>query len=303
GVLAVFLSVTNEAGTSMAQPLTIKIEPGLEAPVVVSALRAAGTVGENFVFEILATNMPEQRPLPPSAKLDAQDLPSGLGVNTSTGIISGTPEEAGLFIVSLTATNEAGEGNPKLIVIKIEAALDAPEITSGSEAAAQVGKTFSFQVTATNTPTSYDADHSVAWLSIDTAAGTLTGTPTEPGTFYVGLTAANESGTSDESGLEITVYPAPETPKITSTRETTGKIGVDFEYQILASNTPTSYAVSGLPAGLTLDSETGLISGSPTASGTFDVVMVASNENGEGEEATLTMTISPRTEIRIVIGE
>ncbi len=299
GVSAVYLSATNDAGTSMPQPLTIKIDPSLEAPNITSALRASGKVGDEFSFEITASNMPEDRPLPPSAELDAIGLPSGLGVNAATGIISGTPEEAGLFIVTLVATNETGQGNPKYMYLKIQAALDAPVISSPQKVSAQVGKSFSYQIVASNSPNSYDADHDISWLGVNTATGKLSGTPTEPGTYYAGLFAENESGASDMAPLEIVVYPAAETPKITSEREATGKIGNEFSYQIEATNDPTSFTVSGLPAGLTLDPTTGEISGSPSASGSFEIVMLAANANGKGDAAIVVFEISSRIEITV----
>ncbi|MBD5779726.1 putative Ig domain-containing protein [Pelagicoccus sp. NFK12] len=299
-ITSVLLSVSNEAGTSAPQPFTIKIEPALEAPVITSSLNISGTVGEELSYTINATNMPEERPLPPSAEFDAVGLPSGLGVNTATGIVSGIPEEAGSYIATLVASNETGEGAPRFLNIKIKPAPTAPVVTSVFRVGAQVGKSFNYQIVATNAPTSYDADHAIAWLVADTETGSLSGTPTKPGVFYASLFAVNEAGYSEPSPLEITVYPAADTPKMTSERSAEGKVGSPFEYQIEASNNPTSFKVSGLPAGLSLNPSTGVISGTPTASGTFDIVVVGSNGNGEGAKATLVLKISPKTAFTIV---
>ncbi len=300
-LVSVYLTATNDAGTSLPQPLTIKIEPSLEAPVIVSSLRVRGMVGEDFEYQIDATNMPDERPLPPSAEFDAIGLPSGLGVNNATGIISGTPEEAGIFVVTLAASNASGDGQSKFLLMSIDPALDAPVVFGATRVSAQVGKSFDYRIRATNTPTSYDAEHAISWLSVNTSTGDLTGTPDEPGEHTVGLFATNDSGTSDPGPLVIVVYPAADTPKIVSERSATGKIGEVFSYAIEATNTPTSYKVSGLPAGLSLNSSTGLISGTPTASGTFEISMVASNANGEGAQTELVLVISPRQEITIIV--
>lgn len=300
-ITSVLLTVTNDAGTSAPQPFTIKIAPSLEAPIITSSLRITGTVGEEIEYVIEASNMPDERPLPPSAEFDAVGLPNGLGINSATGAISGVPEEAGLFITTLVATNETGEGAPRFLSIKIKPAPTAPVVTSVFRVGAQVGKSFDYQIAASNNPTSYDAEHSISWLTADTETGSLTGTPTKPGVYYAALFASNDAGESDPGPLEITVYPAANTPKITSERVAEGKIGSEFTYQIEGSNTPTSYAVSGLPAGLTLNPTTGAISGTPTASGAFEIVAVASNENGEGTQTILLFKISPKTEITIVV--
>src|SRR5207248_3462033 len=67
---------------------------------------------------------------------------------------------------------------------------------------------------------------------------------------------------------------------------------VAFSYQITATNNPTSYSATGLPAGLTVNTTTGLISGTPTTAGTYTVTISATNSGGTGS-ATLTLTIKP----------
>ena len=66
-----------------------------------------------------------------------------------------------------------------------------------------------------------------------------------------------------------------EAPVITSKATASGTVGIAFSYQITATNTPTSYSATGLPTGLTINSRTGLISGTPTAAGTSTVTIAA----------------------------
>ena len=80
---------------------------------------------------------------------------------------------------------------------------------------------------------------------------------------------------------------------ITSASTASGTVGSAFSYQITATNTPTSYGATGLPAGLSVNSGTGLISGTPTAAGTSTVTLSATNGGGTGN-ATLTLTITTR---------
>ncbi len=80
-------------------------------------------------------------------------------------------------------------------------------------------------------------------------------------------------------------------PVISSATSASGTAGNSFSYQITATNTPTSYGASGLPAGLTLNSTTGLISGTPTAAGTSTVALSATNSGGTGT-ANLSLSIA-----------
>ena len=67
---------------------------------------------------------------------------------------------------------------------------------------------------------------------------------------------------------------------ITSATTASGTVGSAFSYQITATNTPTSYGATGLPAGLSVNTATGLISGTPTAAGTSTVTLSATNSAG-----------------------
>jgi hypothetical protein len=80
-------------------------------------------------------------------------------------------------------------------------------------------------------------------------------------------------------------------PVITSATTTSGTTGKALSYQITATGTPTSYGATGLPAGLSVNSGTGLISGTPTSAGTSTVTLSACNAGGTGK-ATLAVTIA-----------
>ena len=80
-------------------------------------------------------------------------------------------------------------------------------------------------------------------------------------------------------------------PVITSPTTANGTVGQAFTYQITASNTPTSFNATGLLAGLSVNTSTGLISGTPTAAGTSTVSISAANSAGTDTE-TLTLTVS-----------
>jgi len=68
--------------------------------------------------------------------------------------------------------------------------------------------------------------------------------------------------------------------------------GTSMTFQCAATNTPTSWAASNLPTGLSINGSTGLISGTPTLAGIFTSTIFATNDVGTGQ-ATITFTISP----------
>ncbi len=85
------------------------------------------------------------------------------------------------------------------------------------------------------------------------------------------------------------------TPSITSALTANGVVGTPFSYQILASGAASSYSAAPLPAGLTINPATGLISGTPTVNTVANVTIGATNAAGTSTK-TLQVTIgSPQT--------
>lgn len=80
-------------------------------------------------------------------------------------------------------------------------------------------------------------------------------------------------------------------PQITSATAASTQIGSAFSYTIVAGNTPTTYSATGVPNGLSLNSATGVISGTPTALGTTVITLYATNAAGTGT-AILILRVS-----------
>ena len=275
----VTLSASNSGGIGNAT-LTLTIKPAV--PVITSATTASGTVGSAFSYQITASNTP--------TSYGATGLPAGLSVNSTSGLISGTLTTAATSTVTLSASNSGGTGSASLTLTIAAAPIPAPVITSATTASGTVGSAFSYQITASNTPTSYGATGLPAGLSVNSTSGLISGTLTTAATSTVTLSASNSGGTGSAS-LTLTIAAAPiPAPVITSATTASGTVGSAFSYQITASNTPTSYGATGLPAGLSVNSTSGLISGTPTAAGTSTVTLSATNSGGTGN-ATLTLTI------------
>ncbi len=92
-------------------------------PVISSPTMATAGPGQPFSYQIVATNLlgtssVSQLPAKSeSAVFSASNLPSGLTIDSSSGLISGTPTGIGLFIVPISASNAAGTGQADLILL------------------------------------------------------------------------------------------------------------------------------------------------------------------------------------------
>ncbi len=110
------------------------------------------------------------------------------------------------------------------------------------------------------------------------------------------INALGSPGGSDWTGgltLNGSTVVASAGPVITSPTSASGTAGAPFiTYPITATGVPTSYGATGLPPGLTLNSVTGAISGTPTTAGTYVVTISATNTSGT-TTTTVTIVIAP----------
>ena len=161
-------------------------------PVITSATMDTAFVDKAFTYQIEAANG--------ATSYGVGGLFAGITVNKETGLISGTPTGAGTHTLTLQAANAGGTGTA-MLALKV---LATPSITSKDTAAATVGKTFSYQITATNDPTSFGVGGLFKGITVNQTTGLISGTPTAAGTHSLDLRAANAGGTGDET-LTLTV--------------------------------------------------------------------------------------------------
>ena len=218
---------------------------------------------------------------------------------TYTSVMSGTFENKVLHFTTGTAattitlaTTAKRAFLDNIIVTKTASAVSPPVIGSSLTQSGTVGIAFSYQITASGSPTSYGATGLPGGLGINTSTGAITGTPTVAGTSNVTISATNGSGTGTAT-LVITVNSSASAPVISSSLVAGATVDTAFSYQIVANgSTPTSYGAVGLPAGLNVNTSTGAITGTPTVAGTSNVTISATNGSGTGS-ATLVITVSP----------
>ena len=99
-------SVDTGADTGWVDQLSL--DSAQQGPSIISDLSASGIVGVPFQYQIVATKNP--------TSYSSGTLPGGLSLNTSNGLISGTPTAEGIFVVDITATNAQGSNTESLSI-------------------------------------------------------------------------------------------------------------------------------------------------------------------------------------------
>src|SRR5208337_4831209 len=223
-------------------------------------------------------------------------LPAGLTLNPSTGEVTGTPTAPGAFTVQVT-DSLGGVGTACMI------AINPPlSVTCAANNTGDVGVPFNsgpMTVTGGAMPYTFSIGSGMlpAGLTLNTSTGAVTGTPTASGTFTVQVTdALGNVGTA----CAITINPAL---KVTCQANNMGTQGVPFNsgpMTVTGGTAPYTFSIGSgtLPAGLTLNTSTGAITGTPTASGSFTVQVTDAN----GAVGTAcTITINPPVSASCVV--
>jgi len=153
------------------------------APVV-TGIDQTGNVGSAFSYQVQATNSPSSY-----AVASGSNLPGGLSLNTSNGLISGTPTTAGTFATDITATNGAGTSAPTTINFTI--AKGAQTLTGFTDQSKYLSSTpFTFPANTTN------ANLAITYASSNPAVATVSGntiTITGVGTSNITATQSGDN--------------------------------------------------------------------------------------------------------------
>jgi hypothetical protein len=230
----------------------------------------------------------------------ASGLPTGLSINSTTGVISGTATKAGTYTVTVTGKDSTGPTGSATYTWNVGTATNTVTVTNPGSQTGIVGTAASLQISASDSASgqtlTYSASGLPAGLSISSTTGLISGTPTTAGSSSATVTATDTTGAKGSASFTWTVSTATgNTVTVTNPGNQTGTVGTAVSLQISASDSASgqtlTYSASGLPAGLSI-STAGKISGTPTTAATSSVTVTATDTTGAKGSATFTWTVS-----------
>ncbi|MBV9607850.1 MAG: putative Ig domain-containing protein, partial [Solirubrobacterales bacterium] len=257
-----------------------------------------GTVGTAVSLQIAASDSASGQTLTYSAT----GLPPGLSINSSTGLISGTPTTAGTSSVTVTVKDSTGATGTTTFSWTVNAATgNTITVTNPGNQSGTVGAAVSLQIHATDSASgqalTYTATGLPAGLSINGSTGLISGTPTTAGTSSVSVFVTDPTRAKGSATFTWTINAAANTVTVTNPGSQTSTAGTAISaLQIQATDSASgqtlTYGATGLPAGLTISSS-GQITGTPTTAGTSSVTVTATDGTGAKGTATFSWTVNP----------
>jgi Bacterial Ig domain/Putative Ig domain/Regulator of chromosome condensation (RCC1) repeat len=273
--------------------ITMNIAPADVAPTITSPLPVSGTVGVAYSHTFAANGNPTTF----TYSVVSGSMPTGLTLS-AVGVISGTPTTASSSSFVVQVSNGIAPAGNQTASIQIAPAPASPSFTASSPSATgTVGvayPTYTFAATGVPATMTYSVSSGALPNGLTlTSNGVLSGTPTTADSSTFQVTATNGTLPNATVSITIDVVVPNSAPVFASTVVPGGTTGSAYSFTFVATGVPVtmtySLAVGTLPSGLALSSA-GVLSGIPTASGTFTFGVKA--VNGPGSETTRSVTVA-----------
>ncbi len=241
-------------------------------------------------------------------------LPAGVGVNQSTGVLSGSPEQSGNFSFRLRASESFRPEAPivsDLYTMVVAPALISFNLAQTPPAEVWAGTSFSTQLSASGAPGPFTFSGTSLPPGFTVNGSTFGGQFSTAGTFTYQLKAAN--GQSDVTRQYTTAVYSALTASLSGVPQVSATSGTPITNVTLSPSGgkgPYTYGTTGsLPPGVTFDS--GTLSGTPYGPGTYSFALTVAQSFGNvpafststftmnvaAEPITLALSPNPPTEV------
>ena len=276
------LQVSDTSGAKTSGPFSITVGPGV---TITTSSLPNGIAGTAYSQTLAASG----GTVPYTWSVGAGTLPSGLSLSAS-GTISGTPSAAANATFTVQVADSLGGKASATFTIAIVQALTVTTPAGLATGAAQSPYSQSFTAAGGVPPYTWQSSGTLPAGLTFSASGTLSGTPTQVGTFPFSVKVTDKAGSQASGSYSVVIASglAIATPPVLPAAEAGVAYGQTL--QPVGGSPPYQWVVSAgsLPGGLSF-SGGGLISGIPAASGTF--TFTAQVTDGNSNQATKQFTL------------
>ncbi len=287
GPASIALTVTDSSRASLTSNYSFTIIAGVAPLQIFSQSLPNGVVGSAYTALIGARGGVE-----PYVFSASGTLPSGVSL-TAAGLLNGVPDTAGTYTFSIRVQGADGQTDTRTYTVVITAPpLSITTASPLTDAPLGTPLTVTFAATGGVTPYVFTASGSLP-PGTSFANGVLSGTPTQAGAFQFQVTVTDKAGSAESKTFSINVVVRTLTITTTSPLPD-GQVGVAYSAQFAGSGgvPPYSWTATGIPQGLAF-SAAGVLSGTPTADGSFSLSVTLSDSGGKTASGSFGLLITP----------
>jgi hypothetical protein len=293
--LTLLVSDAQRASASKSLLLVISAATTQPLAIATSSPLPAGTMGSPYSVTLSASGGTA-----PYQWSTQGSMPPGLTVSQS-GILSGTPTATGVYSVQIRVTDSTQASATATLSLSINGT--ALSVTTSALPTGSVGKSYSASLTAAGgvPPYQWSASSPPAGLTL-AQTGTLSGTPTASGVFSFTVQVTDSSSLSATAQLTLTINSSPLTIT-TNPPLFSGTVGLAYSQPFSATGgkPPYTWSMSGSSGGLTLDPSAGILSGTPSTAGTFNITVQVTDSAGVSVSKAFSVVVTPPV-LTITIG-
>lgn len=236
---------------------------------------------------------------PQTWSIDDGSLPPGLTLDDDSGVISGTPTRPGDydFTVAVFDSSTNRRSGARAYALTVIERLETPDTL----ASGRVGRAYNQRIEVDGGVPPYDVEVNFlpAGLEFDESSRRITGTPLNEDRDLEIEVRVRDSGSPRQVIAQVVSLPiAPMPVRITTAELDEATVGDSYSDRIRASDgaSPYTFSITSgvLPDGLRLNRTTGVISGTPTEDGEFDLTIRVedSDSPSSSDSATLTLIVN-----------
>ncbi len=301
GVNCIDIHVENNEGMWDSLNFTVEV---MNIPAVITTLEPITTIdqGDAYLFDLDSSDDGQG-----NVTWSLSTAGGWLTVNTTSGVLSGVPEnqDVGESTVNVSVSDGNGGFDHLIFNITVNDTNDAPVIRNDGPMNVTQDELFTLALNATDIDLPGDVltwnyTTSATWLGFNETTLVISGVPgnDDVGEYWINITVEDGRGGADTINITLIVENWNDAPTILTAELPMATIGILYTFELEAvdidpTNDTLTWSISSNNSWLLINSTTGVLSGRPTAEdvGVVEIEITVSDGMGGEDSISFSLTV------------